>query len=378
MELIDRVKKILEKYEICNECLGRQFHDILPRIKNREKGKILRTYAIINSIYKKEEIKIKKTEKCYLCGNIFNKIDFYIEEVKKKLKNYEYKTFLIGSKIPPELISKEEEFWEENGVDFCEAIKSSFNREVGYNLKRMTKKQITFENPDIMAIVDIEKNKVDLQISPLYIKGGYKKNTTKGKVQKIIENLLIKKTGASESIFYSVGRLERNVKTNCYRPFVIMLRNPKKRRIGLKKTRQEINKMKSLSVSTLSYSDKESIEKMKMEKITASYLVTLKFDNNLKKEEIKRIRKKLLGLRNKRILQYLKKKIRKPYIRRLKIKIGGKNLTLDIESTVGFSINSFLGGKSKPNLKKLIERDFKIKEIVLKKYRKMKTHEMYS
>jgi len=346
MELIDRVKKILEKYEICNECLGRQFHDILPRIKNREKGKILRTYAIINSIYKKEEIKIKKTEKCYLCGNIFNKIDFYIEEVKKKLKNYEYKTFLIGSKIPPELISKEEEFWEENGVDFCEAIKSSFNREVGYNLKRMTKKQITFENPDIMAIVDIEKNKVDLQISPLYIKGGYKKNTTKGKVQKIIENLLIKKTGASESIFYSVGRLERNVKTNCYRPFVIMLRNPKKRRIGLKKTRQEINKMKSLSVSTLSYSDKESIEKMKMEKITASYLVTLKFDNNLKKEEIKRIRKKLLGLRNKRILQYLKKKIRKPYIRRLKIKIGGKNLTLDIESTVGFSINSFLGGKA--------------------------------
>jgi tRNA pseudouridine synthase 10 len=378
MEFVERVKEILEKYDICDECLGRQFHSIVPKIPNREKGRILRSFVLFDYLYKEEEPKIRKNENCCLCNNIFNNLDFYIQEVKKKLNDYEYKTFLIGSKIPEELVSKEEEFWEENGVDFCEAIKSSFNREVGYNLRKQTKKYIDFENPDIMVVIDVEKNKIDLQISPLYIEGGYKKNTTKGKVQKIIENILIKKSLASELIFYSIGRLEQNVKTSCYRPFVIMLRNPKKRKIGLKKIRLEVNKLKSVSVSNLSYSDRESLEKMKNEKITASYLVTLEFSRKFKKEEIKETRKKLTDLRNRRVLQFLKKKTRKPYIKRLGVKIKGKSLIIDVESTVGFSINSFLRGKSKPNLKKLIGRDFKIKEIILKKYRKMKTHEMYS
>ena len=377
MELLERVKQILEKYDICDECLGRQFHTIIPKIPNREKGRILRSFVLFDYLFNNKEVKIKKNEMCYLCSNISNKTDSYVEKIKKKLENYEYKNFLIGSKIPEELVSKEEEFWEENGVDFCEAIKSSFNREIGYNLKIQTRKQIKFENPDIMVIVDIEKNKIGLQISPLYIEGSYKKNTTKGKVQKLIEKTLLKESQATEAIFYSIGRLEQNVKTNCYRPFVIMLRNPKKRRVGLKKIRKEINKNKSVTVSNLTYSDREALEKMKNEKITASYQATLEFDKKFKKEEIKETRKKLTDLRNRRVLQFLKKKTRKPYIRKLEGKLKGKKLILDVESTVGFSINSFLKGKSKPNLKKLIGRDFKIKEIILKNYRKMKTHEMY-
>ncbi|RLJ02272.1 MAG: hypothetical protein DRP10_01870 [Candidatus Aenigmatarchaeota archaeon] len=374
MDLAERVKEILEKYYICDECLGRQFHNIIPKIRNREKGRILRTFVLFSYLHNKEEVKIKKEGECYLCKNMFNKIDFYLNEIKKRLKDYEYNSFLIGSKIPKELISREEEFWDENGVDFCEAMKSSFNREIGYRLRKETKKKIKFENPDIMIVVDPEKNEIDLQISPLYIKGSYKKKTKKGKVQKLIENTLVKKSSASESIFYSIGRLEQNVITSCYRPFIIMLKNPKKRKLGLKKIKQEINKSKSISVSNLSYSNKDSLDEMKNEKITASYLATLEFNKKFGKEEFKEIRKKLISLRNKRVLQFLKKKTRKPYIRRLKVKVSGRKLIIDVESTVGFSINSFLKGK----IKKLIGKDFKIKEIILKNYRKMKSHEMYS
>ncbi len=374
MDLTERVKEILEKYYICDECLGRQFHSILPRISNREKGIILRTYVVMNSILKNEEIKFKKSENCYLCNNIFNKIDFYVQEIKKKLKDYEFNSFLMGSKIPPELICKEEDFWEENGVDFCEALKSSFNREIGYRLKNQIKKKIEFENPDIMGVVDLGTNNIGLQVAPLYVKGSYKKKLGKGKVQEVIENILVENSLASEPVFYSIGRLEQNVTTSCYRPFILMLRNPKKRKLGLKKIRERINKLKSISVSNLGYSDKEEIEKMKTEKITASYSITLEFNRKL---EIKEIRKKLIGLRNKRVLQFLKKKTRNPYIRKLKVKGKNKKLIIEVESTVGFSVNSFLTGKSKPNIRKLIGEDFKIKEIVLKSYRKMKTHEMY-
>ncbi|MCK4429422.1 MAG: hypothetical protein KAU95_03535 [Candidatus Aenigmarchaeota archaeon] len=375
MELIERVRKILEDYSICDECLGRQFHALLPKIPNKEKGQTLRNYVRINSVFKDEKSEFKKEETCCLCNNIFDKMDFYIGEVKKKIKKYEFNTMLIGSKIPAELISKEEDFWEEEGVDLCEAIKSDFNREIGYRIKNLTNKKIEFDNPDIMIVVNPGTNEINLQISPLYIMGKYKKILPKGKLQNIIGNALVKDSKACEAVFYSIGRLEQNVTTSCYRPFVVMLKNPEKRKLELKKIRKKINKLKSISVSTLDYSDRDEIDNMKNEKITATYSITLEVR---KKLDIKEARKKLMRLKNKRITQFLKQKTRNPYIRKINVRVSGKNLTITMESTVGFSINSFLEGKSKPNLKKLIGENFKIKKIVLKNYRKMKGHEMYS
>ncbi len=364
---MERVVEILKKYDICDDCLGRQFHELNPKIPNKEKGEILRNYAIINSTYTGKKIEFKKNENCCLCNNIFSKIDFYVQKVKKELEKYEYETFLIGSKIPAELVSKEEDFWEENGVDLCEAIKSDFNRALGISVRKEINHRMRFENPDIMAVVDIENNKINLQISPLYIQGSYKKKTVKGKVQVSIESTLLKHTGGAEAIFYSIGRLEQNVITSCYRPFVIMLKNPKIRKPALTKMRGEINKLKFVSVSKLSSSDREDIDKLKNEKITASYRITIEFRKKFKDDEIKEIKKKLINLKNRRVLQFLKQKTRNPYIRRMNVKVSGKKFIIDIESTVGFSVNSFLDGKSKPNLTKLIGRDFKVKEIVLKK-----------
>ena len=375
---MERIVEILKKYDICDDCLGRQFHELNPKIPNREKGKILRNYAIINSTYKEEKTEFKKNENCCLCNNIFSKIDFYVQEVKKELEKYEYETFLIGSKIPAELVSKEEDFWEENGVDLCEAIKSDFNRALGISVRKEINHRMRFENPDIMAVIDIENNKINLQISPLYIQGSYKKKTIKRKVQLSIENTLLKHTKATEAVFYSIGRLEQNVVTNCYRPFVIMLKNPKIRKLALTKMRGEINKLKFVSVSKLSSSNREDIDKLKNEKITASYRITIEFRKKFKEDEIKEVKKKLVDLKNRRVLQFLKQKTRNPYIRRMNVKVDGKKFTINVESTVGFSVNSFLDGKSKPNLTKLIGREFKVKEIVLKKYRVMKDHEMYN
>ena len=375
MELIERVRKILEEYYICDECLGRQFHALLPKIPNREKGRILRKYAIMDSVFKDKKTKFKKGETCCLCNNTFDKMDFYVDKVKKKIEKYEFSTMLIGSKIPAKLISDEEDFWEEEGVDFCEAIKSDFNREIGYRIRNLTNKKIEFENPDLMMIVNLDNNEIDLQISPLYIMGKYKKRLPKEKLQNIINDALVKNSKACEAVFYSIGRLEQNVTTSCYRPFVVMLKNPEKRKLDLKEIRKKINKLKSISVSDLDYSNRNEIDNMKNEKITATYSITLEVS---KKLDIKEAKKKLMKLKNKRVTQFLKQKTRNPYIRKINARVSGKNLIISMESTVGFSVNSFLEGKSKPNLKKLIGEHFKIKKIILKNYQTMKGHEMYS
>ncbi|MGC9310983.1 MAG: THUMP domain-containing protein [Candidatus Aenigmatarchaeota archaeon] len=376
MELTDRVRNILKSRQICDECLGRQFHALVPRMPNREKGRCLRMMVQMEDAAAEKNPAYVEFEKCSLCGNIFFEIDGYVEKILEAAKGYEYSTFLIGSAFPDEFIQREEEFWEEFGVEHCEAIKSAFNRAVGIKVREKTGKNMDFENPDIMFIVDVAKKEVILQIAPLFIKGGYKKLLPKSTVQKFIEGELLGACGAKEAIFYSVGRLEENITTTTYRPFILMLRSAKKRRPGLEKIRQEINKRKSIQVSKMSVASKEDLDLMKSEKIAANYLITLKF-SRLSENDKKEIKQAIKTLRNRRVLQVLKQKARRPYMRKLNPNFEGNTLILELESTVGFSVNSFLAGKSKPSLEKLIDRKFEIVSIVLRKFRRVKAKDMY-
>jgi tRNA pseudouridine synthase 10 len=352
MELKERVKNLLKKYNLCDTCLGRQFHELYPRRGNESIGKGLRKLCP----------EYEKKGKCYLCNDIFENLDKIVEKVKKKLENYEFKTFLVGSKFPGELISREEEIWEENGVEFCEAIKTNFNKVVGVKLKKLLKKKIKFENPDIMVIVDLSNNKAELQVAPLYIEGGYKKLLPKSKVQKIIENVFLKKSCSKDIDFYSVGRLEENVITSCYRPFVIKLKNPRKRRVGLEKIKEEINRKGLIKLGKLKYSDRKSLEKLRGS-WEISYFIVLQLRGKINKLELKR---KLNSLENKRIYQVLRGKLRKPKINKIKVSFENNKIILNLQVTENFSVNSFLT-KSKPNLAELLGK-FKVKEIVIKKY----------
>jgi tRNA pseudouridine synthase 10 len=292
------------------------------------------------------------------------------------MKDYEYDTFLVGSIFPADTIANEEDFWEEHGIDSCESIKSNFNRSVGLKFREKTGKVIEFENPDIMAIIDVEKDEIILQIAPLYIKGGYKKLLPKSKVQKYIEGTLMEKTLGKEAIFFSVGRLEENTLTSTYRPFVLMIRSPQKRKLKLSKIRKEINERKSLQVSKLALSNKEGLDSMKSDKIAANFMIILNFES-LTEDDKKEINEALKSLKRKRVIQILKQTVRKPYMRKVVPKFDGNKLNLEIETTVGFSVNSFLSGKSRPSVEKLISKKFEVESIILRRFKTMKAKDMY-
>jgi tRNA pseudouridine synthase 10 len=375
-ELSGRVREIIKKCDICDECLGRQFHALMPKMPNREIGRALRISVCLEDASLEKPSEYKKPENCCLCKNVFLEADKYVEKIMLALKDYEYDTFLVGSIFSPDTLSNEEEFWEEHGIDSCESIKTNFNRTVGLKLREKNGKKIEFENPDIMAIVDIAKNQIIPQIAPLYIKGGYKKLLPKSKVQKYIEGTLMEKTLGKEPIFFSVGRLEENTLTTTYRPFVLMIRSPQKRNLKLAKIRKEINERKSLQVSKLSLSNKEELDSMKSDKIAANFMITLKFEK-LAEEDKKEMVKTIKDLKHKRVMQILKQKTRRPYMRKIVPKFEGNKLNLELETTVGFSVNSFLTGKSKPNLERLLGRKFNVESIVLRRFKTMKAKDMY-
>lgn len=359
MEIEKRVNRILEKYDICDTCLGRQFHSLYPNKSNREIGEFL----------KSKFPEYKKRGQCYLCNDIFENLDSYIRRIERKLKEYEFNSFLIGSEFSGELISKEEKFWEEQGVDFCEAIKSNFNREIGIKLKNSLGKKIDFENPDLMIIIKVGENKIKLQISPLYVEGGYKKILPRREIQKIIERAFLRKSRAKKVIFYSVGRLEKKVITSCYRPFLLKLKSPVKRRLNLKEIEEKINQNKSIKIGKLKYSGKEKIDDFK-KKFLISYSIVLEF-KDLREKNRKQMERELSNLKNRRIYQNLKGKVRRPKINKVRVRWKRKKLILFLQTTEEFSISDFID-KSKPNLKNIIGEKFKVKEICIRNYKKLR------
>src|SRR3970282_2948931 len=71
---------------------------------------------------------------CWLCGGLLGEIGKFVDLAAAKLEPWEFTTFLVGSKVDPELVAREEALWAELGATQPEAIKSELNREVGKGL----------------------------------------------------------------------------------------------------------------------------------------------------------------------------------------------------------------------------------------------------
>ena len=121
MAFVDLVDKDMAKNAaekgLCDHCLGRLFAKLDHGMTNQKRGEALRE-AISSSI----------PEKCYLCENLFEEVDKFSDLVIKKLKLYEYTTFLMGSKIDAEIVDREERLWGEVGSQQYEPIKAEINR----------------------------------------------------------------------------------------------------------------------------------------------------------------------------------------------------------------------------------------------------------
>jgi tRNA U54 and U55 pseudouridine synthase Pus10 len=190
MKVIESAIKLMKKGYVCDYCLGRAFGNLLTGKSNKERGEAIRqvlamvfdsgenldidlsNFYSINLRNRKVEVE-KKT--CYFCNGIFEKIEEIADKIIEKLKEYEFDTFLIGTKLSHELLQKEEEMIEEVGAEFYESLKSTLNREIGKIVERKTGKKADRNYPDITILVDLEKNTISLQVKSLFVYGEYQK-----------------------------------------------------------------------------------------------------------------------------------------------------------------------------------------------------------
>ena len=320
---------------MCNSCLGRLVAgQLLSGFDNAERGRILRQYCALlvdsgekldidsSNLYgikfRNAKLEVKMPGKCRVCKNFFQEeIDELAISVVKKLKGIEFSTFLVGSVPSNEMLNEEESLQEIVGIEFSEPIKSETNRELGKKIEKLTEKKFNLKNPDITIIADLNTSTIRIQVKSLYIYGKYQKlargipqtkwicsrcngkgctfckgegKLYKTSIQEIIESPLLKATKSRSSSFHGSGREDIDARNLDWRPFVIELIKPVKRKIKLKELEKKINKSKKVKVKGLKFVEKDVIRKLKSDRIDKTYLVDVEFKNKIEKKLLKNLK----------------------------------------------------------------------------------------
>ncbi len=432
--LFERCMKIMKKGYVCDHCLGRQFAQILSGLDNEERGKVLRTAFymaidigeigieengsefenILKNIsdevkfhfrkdlnLKLEEIR-KKEEKCCLCGGIFDKIDEIAKNVVKELENYEYNTFHLGAKLPEWMENKEIELWEEIGAEFSESLRNELTRVVGKKVQEIVGKEVDLKNPDIVVILNLERNVIECLVRSLYIYGKYNKYKEmpqarwicrycqgvgcrrcdwKGKlydesVQDCIGEILTDAFEAEDTRFHGAGREDIDALCTGWREFVIELINPIKRHADLKELEKKINEENKgkVEVKDLEFVNKDKVREIKEKRSKKRYKVIIDVIGKLDEEKINKL-KSLVGKEiiisqrtPKRVEHRRSDKVRKRKVKILSYEVAGNELTIEVEADAGTYIKEFVSGdngRTKPSLASLLSCEMFVKKLIV-------------
>lgn len=383
---IQEIAKKIASYNLCDSCLGRQFAKIGHGMSNRQRGKRIREFY-------GPEFK----GKCWLCNGIMDEIEKFSDMVIEALKEYEYDTFLIGSKVDEDILRKEAEIG--SLTSYGESIKQEINREIGKLVERKTKKRVEFIRPHITAIVNTIYNLVELDVRSLYISGRYRKlkrgipqtkwycrkcrglgcdycnNTGKmyeESVEEIIAAKVMEVAKAREEYFHGAGREDIDVlMLGNGRPFILELRIPKKRNIDLSMLEKMINEYGrgKVEVSSLNWAEKKDIEKLKSAKWDKTYRVVIKMERKGKiNEAVSALRGYSIHQRtpsrvsHRRADRIRKRKIYDIYIEEEKM----DEITLIIKAESGTYIKELVtgdGGRTVPSLSQMAGCAIEVKQL---------------
>ena len=352
-EILDKAAEILLAHPLCDYCLGRQFSALCYGAGNDEKGRAIKLLLTMRAVLKhKEEGEVDEVLKkialtgfrpaiktlqalgsevpepveCYICGGALNKTRFreIAEKAIEELKEYEFRNFLVGARVPADVREREDELRASFGIDTGEDIKSDITREIGRIIQRRFNVPVEYSSPEIVVLVDVFSGEYELQVNPLFIKGFYKKlaknipqtpwycrycwgrgcekcNYT-GKeypdsVSELIGEPALKIFEALSYKFHGAGREDVDARMiGTGRPFILELKHPRKRFVDLSILEKAVNEHAAgkVEISGLSYSNRRELRLLKSLSPIASktYEAVVEFDGEVNEEDLKTVEEK--------------------------------------------------------------------------------------
>ena len=324
-EILEKAEELI-KYtngNICNHCLGRKFSDCVEGDGNEDRGIRIREALNLEPYDGRE---------CEICHNIFKYIEEDVLDLvneKIELLNVEFDTFVVGCKLPKEIVEKDQQISKSFDFD-VEIIKREVNREIGKLLEANLEQNVDFDGEDVLVMADFRRImkenmenpiKVRLQINPIFIEGRYRKlirgipqtkwpcTKCKGKgceecnftgkqypesVEELLSETVLKHTNGYEAKFHGAGREDIDVRMlGTGRPFVLEIKEPKIRKIDLKKIEEEVGEVAKGKTEYLNLKFTERKRKAEIKVSSPDtykvYRALVKCEDDIKEEDLEKL-----------------------------------------------------------------------------------------
>ncbi len=380
-QIKEKTEKILEitQNHICPRCLGRNYIEDVKGSNNFERGLFVKN----NVITRFNETYSSKKGRCEICNDLFDYVDGpLITNIKEIIlqENIEFNTFLIACRVPDNIIENEEKLRDYLGIE-AESIKKEIRRELGKRLSSNLDKEVDFDQPDLIILVDLKNNTINLQIKPLFIEGRYRKlirgipqtkwpcRNCKGSgcpkcdftgkmyqesVEELISKEFIKRSSGKSSKFHGSGREDVDVRMlGSGRPFVLEIKDPHVRNLDLEFLTNIVNKKAEgkVEISDLKFVNRDRIREIKKSSIGTykKYRALVEIEEEVSDNDLRVLNS--LDMINQstpiRVLHRRADKIRKRKVNNIDYRlISPKRLELIVECEGGLYIKELISGDS--------------------------------
>ena len=396
-EILAKASSLIEltNGNICNHCLGRKFSDVVEGNGNVERGEKIRKAL--------ELPEYDEDTKCDICSDIFKEIDSSLLDLvceKIDFLEIEFDTFVVGCKLPKEIVEKDALISEKLGLD-VEILKREVNREMGKLLEKNLPQEVDFDKEDVIIMADFRRMlkedvenpvQVRIQINPIFIEGRYNKlvrnipqtkwpcRKCKGRgceacnftgkqypesVEELLSQTALKYSKGYEAKFHGAGREDIDVRMlGDGRPFVLEIKEPRIRKLDLEKIEREANEA---ALGKTSYHNlKYTVRKRKAEIKTSSpdtykvYRALVECEDEIREEDLDKLQS-LHTIQQRtpiRVSHRRADKIREKEVKELSCKyINPHSFEMIIKTEGGLYIKELISsdeGRSKPSVSEVL------------------------
>ncbi len=339
---------------------------------------------------------VSKTGSCYICEGKAQKTKDMVKEAAALLAEEDIRSFSISSIIPKEWLVREERAWDMAMGPSTESVKNIINRTIISSLRKATSLQYSTDG-DCRAVFDYSTSRVTIQRNDLFVFGRYKKLIPglsqsrwicskcngkgckacdgKGKYYESVEERIgepLKEAAAAGGyVLHASGREDVDATNSAGRPFVIMLKNPRKRRLDPKAIGKAIEKSKEVSVDSLRIVSRRFVEVVTESHFDKSYRAEVEFQRELDEEDIGKIK----SLEGEMIAQKTPKRVahrRADIVRHRRIKkvdvkeADGRKAVLILTAEAGTYIKELVSGddgRTEPSIAGLLSNKAECKNL---------------
>ena len=321
-QILSVTNELLQKYDLCDQCLGRLFSKQLHLSSNKLLGRKLKNEFV-------------STNKCYICKNLFSKLDFFLKLMLDSSSNYTFKTYGVGLLIKPSIVDRDDFIRSKYKLKGIDSIKTDIAKELIKLFTKKTQKIMDPFDPEITFTINLKDESCQLRSKSIVISGRYVKSkrgyTQKQKscdncsgkgcricnfhgisefesVEGVISKLIFKKFGGTTTKFTWIGGEDKSsLVLGNGRPFFVKIKNPSKRKPKL--SDKEFNFVSLFNLKLIGESPKKPLNFNSKIKIKISTSLPINSKNLKKLKDLtttpiviyensgKRYEKKIFGLK---------------------------------------------------------------------------------